>query len=645
MSQPHPLRTLSPAELEHASQQAHAWAGTKLLFFEIDLHEAASTSDKEAALLHGDWSAFARRARVVCADPARQRVYVGDVAVAAGGAPPNLHHVPRVQPPMVGEEYELVEATVMAHAPFRAACAARGIDPAHVRVDAWCAGWYSADDDAKRRLAIPMLYVQEVPGDNLYARPLEGIEMKIDLWAAPKPAVVLFRDFGRTPLPPRDPLMAFPRLEGSRPPLPPLSAVQPSGAGFSLGDDGALAWQRWTCTIGFSAREGAVLHALQYDGRPVAWRLSWVEMVVPYADPNHPHCFKNAFDLGEDGLGRNCHELDPDRCDCLPGAAAAFLDACIATADGGAAVRRRVVCVHEEDGGLLYKHLDWRDGASVARRNRKLVVMFVATVANYTYGFAYKLGLDGTIEFEATLTGILSLGSLGNDERAAGRPYGQTLSADGLYGPDHQHFFVARLDMAVDGLRNRVVEVEAAGAPDDGDHRGAFRRTREVLRTEKGAARRGRPEAGRHWVVESDAAATNRVGERTAWKLEPGGGSALRPLAAADATFMRRAPFLDRNLWVTRYRPGERYPAGDFPNQSAGGDDGLAAWVERRDGALDDADVVLWHVLGVTHAVRPEDYPVMPCERVGFALKPSGFFDASPCVDVPCDACGRRSRL
>ena len=170
--------------------------------FEIDCTRRPARR-QGAALLHGDWSARAA-CRVVCADPARQRVYVGDVAVAAGGAPPNLHHVPRVQPPMVCEEYELVEATVMAHAPFRAACAARGIDPAHVRVDAWCAGWYSADDDAKRRLAIPMLYVQEVPGDNLYARPLEGIEMKIDLWAAPKPAVVLFRDFARTPLPPRD---------------------------------------------------------------------------------------------------------------------------------------------------------------------------------------------------------------------------------------------------------------------------------------------------------------------------------------------------------------------------------------------------------------------------------------------------------
>ena len=55
--------------------------------------------------------------------------------------------------------------------------------------------------------------------------------------------------------------------------------------------------------------------------------------------------------------------------------------------------------LHEEDGGLLWKHLDWRTGDASSRRNRHLVVMFICTIANYTYGFAYKLGLDGTIEF------------------------------------------------------------------------------------------------------------------------------------------------------------------------------------------------------------------------------------------------------
>ena len=44
--------------------------------------------------------------------------------------------------------------------------------------------------------------------------------------------------------------------------------------------------------VGFSAREGAVLHAVSLQGRPVAWRLSFAEMVVPYADTQHPHYLK-----------------------------------------------------------------------------------------------------------------------------------------------------------------------------------------------------------------------------------------------------------------------------------------------------------------------------------------------------------------
>jgi hypothetical protein len=57
-----------------------------------------------------------------------------------------------------------------------------------------------------------------------------------------------------------------------------------------------------------------VIHSVAYvDGsrgrRPIAHRLSFVEMVVPYGDPNEPHYRKNAFDAGEDGLGKNAHSL------------------------------------------------------------------------------------------------------------------------------------------------------------------------------------------------------------------------------------------------------------------------------------------------------------------------------------------------
>jgi len=53
---------------------------------------------------------------------------------------------------------------------------------------------------------------------------------------------------------------------------------------------------------------------------------------------------------------------------------------------------------------------------------------------------------DGKIEAEVKLTGILSLGALMPGES---RKYGTTI-APGLYAPVHQHFFVARMDMAVD---------------------------------------------------------------------------------------------------------------------------------------------------------------------------------------------------
>ena len=50
---------------------------------------------------------------------------------------------------------------------------------------------------------------------------------------------------------------------------------------------------------------------------------------------------------------------------------------------------------------------------------------------------------------------------------------------------------------------------------------------------------------------------------------------------------------------------------------------------------LTDTDVVLWHTFGTSHLPRPEDWPIMPCEYVGFTLKPVGFFDRNPTIDVP----------
>jgi Cu2+-containing amine oxidase len=37
---------------------------------------------------------------------------------------------------------------------------------------------------------------------------------------------------------------------------------------------------------------------------------------------------------------------------------------------------------------------------------------------------------------------------------------------------------------------------------------------------------------------------------------------------------------------------------------------------------------------GVTHVPRVEDFPVMPVEHTGFTLKPDGFFNGNPSLDI-----------
>ena len=86
--------------------------------------------------------------------------------------------------------------------------------------------------------------------------------------------------------------------------------------------------------------------------------------------------------------------------------------------------------------------------------------------------------------------------------------------------------------------------------------------------------------------------------------------------------------------------PDERWPAGEFVNQSEV-DTGLSEWT-RANRSIENTDVVLWYVFGIHHITRPEDWPIMPADTVSFWLKPVGFFDRNPALDVaptPGKAC------
>jgi primary-amine oxidase len=210
---------------------------------------------------------------------------------------------------------------------------------------------------------------------------------------------------------------------------------------------------------------------------------------------------------------------------------------------------------------------------------------------------------------------------------AHGATVGHLLSA-----PHHQHLFCFRLDLDVDGPANVVEEIDLVADPVGPGNRygNAFHTEVTTLRSEAESGRDITAFATRTWRIRSTQA-RNAFGDPTGYVLVP--GAQPRLLAQPDSPTARRAGFATHHLWVTQHADDERHAAGDYPNQHPGGD-GLPAWVAA-DRPLGGEDVVLWFTCGSNHVARPEDWPVMPVEHAGFMLKPAGFFDRNPALDVP----------
>ncbi|KAH3334246.1 hypothetical protein KXW44_009412, partial [Aspergillus fumigatus] len=189
--------------------------------------------------------------------------------------------------------------------------------------------------------------------------------------------------------------------------------------------------------------------------RPLFYRISVAEMVVPYGCPEPPHHRKQAFDVGEYGMGLMTNSLRLG-CDCK--GVIQYLDGVISDQQGTPVVVKNAICIHEEDNGLLVKHTDFRDTRSISARDRRLIISQIVTAANYDYGFYHTFTLDGTYKLEVRLTGILNTYCLHPSETA--NPYG-TEVAHGVTAHNHQHIFSLRIDPEIDGLENEVRECDA----------------------------------------------------------------------------------------------------------------------------------------------------------------------------------------
>ena len=622
----HPLDPLTEEEIQAAAMLAKSQLGERASFCSVALVEPS----KEALQRFAAGAAVPRKLRLVGYDyPAGARPDGGfDALVDLVSGAAEIRRISHGQAPISYADVVAAVTIAKQDPGWQAAMRQRGIeDFENVQIDPWPASGYPhASIPAGHRAHRCISFVREDKADNGYARPVQGLIAHVDLTAG---RVAHLEDHGVVPLPPesgRYDAASQPRL---RPAPKPLEISQPQGPGFTLNGN-AIAWQNWEFRVTVHPINGLVLHQLGYrDGgelRPILHRAALSDMVVPYGDTDPMHRWKHVLDAGEASIG-NCVNSLMLGCDCL--GEIRYLDHVAINPNGAARRVERAICIHEEDYGILWKHHDGHSQTTEVRRSRRLVVSTFHTVGNYEYGFYWYLYLDGTIQMEVKLTGIVGVSAVPSGKE---RPEFAPLIAPNLASPIHQHLFCFRLDFDLDGPVNSVYELNTEPLPvgEDNPDSTAFRSVARLLGSEAQAQRNVDVARSRSWKVVNPNR-LNRLGAPVAYRLLPGATPTL--LAAPRSKVAARAGFARHNLWVTRFDESEINAAGDHPNLHPGGA-GLPAWTQA-DRSIEETDIVLWHTVGVTHLPRPEDWPVMPVEYCGFMLQPVGFFDRNPALDLP----------
>ena len=533
------------------------------------------------------------------------------------------------RPGVSSDEARMVAQAARNHPLLKEALAKRGItDTSLVWVDPESMTGFEPEGYEDRRLSWGSVWHRESADDNGYARPVAGLVPILDLETLD---IIELEDHGVIPLATEGGNYRSGTWGPDRE-VAPLEITQPHGPGFQV-DGHLVTWQNWSFRVGFTHREGLILHDVNYrDGdteRSVLRRASINEMYVPYLDSDPTAYRKNFFDWGEYGAGPLTASLELG-CDCL--GEIRYFDAHFLNGHGEAKTIANGVCLHEEDHSILWKHVNTRIGEADVRRSRRLVISFFATVANYDYGFYWSFHQDGNIELEVKLTGILSVSGIDDGQTPR---YGRMVSPN-VQAPTHQHYFAVRLDTAVDGPHNRLVEVHAEVEDDDeqNPYGNAVKMVSETIASEKDAARMADASRAVHWRIENTEK-TNRFGEATSYRLTL--PNTTRLFAKPGSVVERKAPFVAKHLWASAYDPAERYIAGEYPNQAPLSAEGITAWQEA-DRPLDGAELVVWPVVGVHHYPKPEEWPIMPTHRIGLRLEPDGFFTRNPSLDVPPSA-------
>ena len=527
---------------------------------------------------------------------------------------------PGVQPAVFATDFVAADRLVRLDPRWKKAMADRGLKPSDVFLDIWAPGdgqTYGVAPGTRLLRALAD-YAGGLP--NSYDRPIEGVVATVDM---NRMKVVDVTDTGIRPVD----TQSTGNADSPRTGLKPLVVTQPDGPSFQIsGND--VTWQGWHFTIGFTAREGLVLRRIGYDGgggvRPIIYMLALDDIYVPYALPDSNWVWRTAFDVGEYNIAQYASALQknvdvPEN--------AVFLDENYASdtgSAGGVFALPHAVAIYERDAGTLWDRTDPVSFVRDARLARELVVTWSFWIGNYIYSTHYVFRMDGGLDADVGLTGTTLDRGVGPTDTPSGDTYGSMI-AKNIAAPFHQHFFNFRIDFDVDGVNNRVVEENTSSVPSTFGN--AFDESQTVLTTEQ--ARDQDLSHDRKWLVESTTH-TNALGKPTAYELEI--PSATMPYSDPSFPPLLRAPFAQHPIWVTAYKDGELYAAGDYPNQGSAGQ-GLSAYANSE--SVQGRDLVVWATVGVTHHPTVEEYPVMTTEMTGLSIRPNGFFSRNPALDAP----------
>jgi primary-amine oxidase len=661
VSPPHPFDPLSSLEIEAAVSLVRAEYGS-LFYNAVTLLEPRKT-EMLAWLANPDHSPKLHRIADIVAIGKGSKVYDGHVDLDERRII-KWEQTPGVQPLITMEDLQVAEHICRKDPKVIQQCGLIGIPPDEmdkVYADPWTIGWDERFGNGVR-LQQALMYYRPHIDDSQYTYPLDFCP----IFDADKQEII-YIDVPKV----RRPINKAPAnnyhaasieaMGGYRNDLKPLNITQPEGVSFKV-KGRIIEWQNWSVHVGFNYREGIVLNNITYFDkaeskvRPIFYRLSLAEMVVPYGNPEHPHQRKHAFDLGEYGGGYMTNSLSLG-CDCK--GSIHYMDAEFVNRAGAANTIKNAICVHEEDAGILFKHTDFRDDSVIVTRARKLIISHIFTAANYEYCVYWIFHQDGTVQLEIKLTGILNTYAMNPGEDTHG--WG-TEVYPGVNAHNHQHLFCLRIDPNIDGPNNTIFQVDAVQGPGgvgsaENKYGNAFYAKKKKYTNPVEAMADYDGASSRTWEMCNEGKVNPYSHKPVSYKLVSREVPAMLPkeggLVWKRAGFARHAVHVTKckslacqlllicylSQILTRFidNDSQIHPAGRHVPQTSGEPSmGLPQWIAENPNAnIANTDIVLWHTFGITHFPSPEDFPVMPAEPMTLLLRPRNFFLRNPALDVP----------